>query len=73
MRKVKCPNCGGMGATVEPILDDGSGPKEYCNWCNGTGMIEKDTEYYRLLGYLSGTKRYKRKIFAMMKLRGKGR
>lgn len=63
MKKVSCPMCGGIGYTIEPILDDGSGPKEYCGYCKGNGKMNKDKLYYQCLGWLSAEKRNKRKKF----------
>ena len=57
MKKVSCPMCEGIGYTVEPILDDGSGPKEYCGYCKGTGKMNKTKLYYQCLGWLSAAKR----------------
>ena len=34
-----CQECGGGGGSVEPVLDDGSGPWEPCGWCEGTGRL----------------------------------
>lgn len=36
-----CQACGGAGSWVEPILDDGSGPTEWCGFCQGLGLITK--------------------------------
>lgn len=38
-RKLYCQDCGGAGSEVVPILDDGTGPREYCGWCEGTGLV----------------------------------
>lgn len=35
-----CWVCEGKGTWVEPVLDDGSGPTEYCGFCEGKGLIE---------------------------------
>lgn len=58
---VDCPMCGGIGETIEPILDDGSGPTEHCGYCNGTGKIKKDKFYFQCLGWLRGDSRRKKK------------
>ena len=58
---VNCPMCNGMGGNIEPILDDGSGPMEYCGYCRGKGIIKKDKFYYQCLGWLSGQKRKRNK------------
>lgn len=34
VKKLICQECGGSGGTIEPVLDDGSGPFEPCGWCN---------------------------------------
>jgi len=63
MKIIDCPMCGGLGYYIEPMLDDGSGPKEYCGYCRGTGQMEKTKFYYQCLGVLSGqARRKKRKI-----------
>jgi hypothetical protein len=35
-----CPICKGEGEWVEPVLEDGSGPSDWCNYCEKEGMIE---------------------------------
>lgn len=35
-----CWVCRGRGSWTEPILDDGSGPRESCAYCEGEGLIE---------------------------------
>ena len=50
---VQCPMCHGMGYFIEPILDDGSGPKEYCGYCEGKGVMRKVKLYYQCLGWVS--------------------
>jgi hypothetical protein len=37
--KLTCQECGGSGGSVEPVLDDGSGPWDACGWCEGTGLV----------------------------------
>jgi len=59
--KVTCPNCGGLGGYTEVILDDGTGPWEQCGFCEGTGEMKKNKLYYQSLGWLSASKRAKRK------------
>ena len=36
-----CQECRGAGGEVVPILDDGTGPTEYCGWCEGTGKVTR--------------------------------
>jgi hypothetical protein len=38
---ILCQDCGGAGGSVEPVLDDGSGPWEACGWCEGTGKVTR--------------------------------
>ena len=38
---VQCQNCHGEGGQKEVILDDGSGPMEYCGYCLGTGLTTR--------------------------------
>lgn len=38
-KKLTCMDCGGAGGSVEPVLDDGSGPWYACGWCKGTGYM----------------------------------
>jgi hypothetical protein len=35
----QCPACEGAGGSVEPILDDGSGPWEPCGFCREHGYL----------------------------------
>jgi hypothetical protein len=37
--KLICQDCKGMGGEIIPILDDGTGPFEECNWCERTGYV----------------------------------
>ncbi len=37
-----CSECGGAGGEVIVVLfDEGSGPFEYCGWCEGTGKMTR--------------------------------
>jgi DnaJ-class molecular chaperone len=38
-RKLICQECRGRGGWTERILDDGTGPREQCDWCEGTGYV----------------------------------
>ena len=62
----QCPSCHGVGYTVDPILDDGTGPKEYCEYCGGSGAIQNKKLYYTCLGHLSGYARYKKARIRLM-------
>lgn len=35
-----CWVCKGKGSWIEPVTDEGYGPTEYCNYCEGEGLIE---------------------------------
>ena len=35
-----CWVCGGKGTWIEPVTDEGQGPRESCGYCEGEGMIE---------------------------------
>ena len=38
-KKLVCQECHGCGGSVEPVLDDGTGPWENCGWCLGIGYL----------------------------------
>ena len=38
-KELICQECGGGGGWIEIILEDGTGPKEICGWCDGTGIV----------------------------------
>jgi len=61
-KKMKCPSCHGCGGETVPILDYGQGPFEECPYCNGSGEIKNRKHFYRVLGYQSGYKRWRRKM-----------
>lgn len=42
-----CGMCKGRGKWVEPVLDDGTGPMEYCGYCEGNGLIEIGGEIHK--------------------------
>lgn len=35
-----CWVCKGRGHWIEPVTDEGQGPTEYCEYCEGKGVIE---------------------------------
>ena len=35
-----CPICRGEGEWIEPVTDEGQGPRYTCGYCEGQGMIE---------------------------------
>jgi hypothetical protein len=39
MKRLNCQECAGIGYHKKPILEDGSGPRETCGFCNGTGEV----------------------------------
>lgn len=59
IKDVQCPMCHGMGYVIEPVTDEGYGPKEYCGYCDGKGVMRKVKLYYQCLGWLSAAKRAK--------------
>jgi len=59
--RVQCPMCHGYGEYYEPISDLPESPAYMCQYCNGEGYMEKDSFYFRCLGWLSGLARWKRK------------
>lgn len=42
-----CWVCKGEGTWTEPVTDDGRGPLESCNYCEGHGLIEIGGEVHR--------------------------
>ena len=36
-----CQECSGAGGEVDVILEDGTGPWEPCDWCEGTGYVTR--------------------------------
>lgn len=58
---MQCPACHGDGGRTEIILDDGTGPWEFCGFCWGTEWIRR-RRFFRVLGWLSAEARKKRKI-----------
>lgn len=37
-----CPYCKGAGEWIEPVTDEGQGPRYSCGGCDGEGMIVID-------------------------------
>ena len=42
-----CPICRGRGGSIEPVMDDGSGPYYSCGACDDSGFMEVGSEYHK--------------------------
>ena len=62
----QCPACGGLGETMEPLLDDGSGPTEACGYCSNGRITNKHT-FYVCLAHLSAEKRQRKAWWKKLK------
>ena len=36
-----CQECRGAGGEIDVITDEGQGPWEPCDWCEGTGLVTR--------------------------------
>ena len=57
-KRYQCPSCNGRGGWTDRILDDGTGPKEVCGYCNGHGDLTR-AQFFRALGYVAASYRHR--------------